>query len=98
MTLALGACATVSPEARLRSRLIEAGVSPRTAQCLSVRMADRLSLLQLRRLQSLATLSAERVPALSVDQLLYRLRALEDPEIFTVTSHAALSCAVREAW
>ncbi|MET0248430.1 MAG: hypothetical protein ABW164_01730 [Sphingobium sp.] len=95
--MALSACVTLSPEARLRARLIEAGLSPRTAQCMAIRMADDLSLLQLRRIESVASMRGEDVRGMSIDRLLYRLRALNDPDIFLTASSAAIGCAVRNA-
>ncbi|MEJ7927752.1 hypothetical protein WG908_13430 [Sphingobium sp. AN641] len=91
--LVLAGCATVSPVSRLRAGLMDAGLSPRLATCMAQRMADRLSLVQLRRLQSLASLRKADVGSLSVDRFLYKVRALEDPEIFVVTSKAAINCA-----
>lgn len=93
-SLLLSACATVSPESRLRNGLIDAGLSPHMAGCMSERMVDRLSLLQLRRLQSLASLRKSSIGDMSVDRFLYKVRALEDPEIFMVTSKAAIVCAL----
>ncbi|BBF71205.1 hypothetical protein SBA_ch1_34050 [Sphingomonas bisphenolicum] len=58
------------------------------------RMVDRLSLTQLRRLQSLASLRKSHSGKISVDQLLHKVRALQDPEIFAVTSISALACTV----
>ncbi|HEX7876494.1 MAG TPA: hypothetical protein VF489_07895 [Sphingobium sp.] len=91
--LLLSSCATVSPESRVRAGLIEAGVSPRMAACMAERMVDRLSLIQLRRIQSLASLRKSRIEDMTIDRFLYKVRALEDPEIFTVTSKAAIVCA-----
>ncbi|WP_327753387.1 hypothetical protein VVT58_08525 [Sphingobium sp. SJ10-10] len=93
-SLLLASCATVSPESRLRVGLIDAGVSPSMAGCMAERMADRLSLTQLRRLQSLASLRKSHMGDMTVDRFLYKVRALEDPEIFAVTSKAALICAI----
>lgn len=94
---ALGACATLSPEARVRTSLIEAGLSPRMAQCMATNMVDDLSLLQLRRVESLSSLRGQDVGAMPIDRFLYRLRAVEDPEIFLTTSRAALTCTIRDA-
>lgn len=91
--LILPACASLSPESRLRSGFEEAGLSPRMAGCMAERMADRLSLMQLRKLQSLASLRKSHSGKMSVEQLLHKVRALQDPEIFAVTSSSALSCA-----
>jgi len=57
------------------------------------RLADRLSRDQLRQLASLP--KAPR--AGSFDELLYRLRALDDPDIVRVTSKAALKCEIDHA-
>ena len=93
-SLLLSSCATVSPESRVRASLIEAGLSPRMAGCMAERMVDRLSLVQLRRLQSLASLRNSHMGGMTVDRFLYKVRALEDAEIFMVTSKAALVCAI----
>ena len=73
---------------------MDAGLSPRLATCMAERMVDRLDITQLRRLQSLASLRKTDVRTLSVDRFLYKVRALDDPEIFVVTSKAAISCAL----
>jgi hypothetical protein len=86
-TLALAACAT--PETRLRTGLVNAGLPAPLAGCMAGRMVDRLSLIQLRRLSDLP---AARDSG-SIDQYLHRVRALRDPEIWTVTSSSAALCA-----
>lgn len=94
VALVLSACATVSPESRVRAGLMEAGLSPHMATCMAERMVDRLSLLQLRRLESLASLRKSHMEDMTVDRFLFKVRALEDPEIFAVTSKAAIVCAL----
>jgi len=94
LALALGACATVSPEAKVRANLMDAGLSPRMAGCMAERMVDRLSISQLRRLKSFASVRKVDYRDATIDELLHKLRALDDPEIFSVTSRAALSCAI----
>jgi hypothetical protein len=91
--LLLSACTGLSPESRLRAGLEEAGLSPRMAGCMAERMADRLSLTQLRKLQSLASLRKSHSGAMSIDTLLHKVRALGDTEIFAVTSASAIACA-----
>ena len=83
----VSACAT--PESRLRNGLIEAGLSEPIAGCMAERMVDRLSLMQLRRLADLK--HAGR--AESLEAWLHRVRALRDPEIWTITTRAAALCA-----
>lgn len=92
--LFLNSCATLSPEARVRAGLMDAGLPPATASCMAERMVDRLSLPQLRRVQSLASLRNSHMEELTVDRFLRKLRALEDPEIFVVTSKAAIACTL----
>lgn len=94
VSLALSACTTITPEQKVRASLIDAGLSPRMAACMADRMVDRLSLDQLRRLKSLASLEKADMGAMSVDRFLYKVRATEDPEIFIVMSRAALACAL----
>lgn len=91
--LILPSCASLSPESRLRAGLVEAGLSPAMAACMAQRMADKLNIMQLRKLQSLASLRKSHSPDMTVDRLLHKVRALEDPEILAVTSTAALRCA-----
>ena len=90
--LALAACAT--PETRVRTGLMNAGLSKPVAACMAGRMVDKLSLLQLRRLQSLSTVSDVDYRNITVSQFMHKVRALKDPEILSVTSKAALACAL----
>jgi hypothetical protein len=92
--LALAGCATVSPEARVRSKLIEAGLAPPVAACMAGRMVDQLSIGQLKRLQSLGGLARHDMRRMSVDELAQRLRALRDPEIVSVVLRAGIGCSI----
>jgi hypothetical protein len=85
--LLVAGCAV--PEARLRTGLINAGLSPPLAACMAERMVDRLSLAQLRRIGDLPQARESQ----SVDQFLRRVRALRDPEILTISAAAATLCA-----
>jgi hypothetical protein len=93
IALAAG-CASLSPEDRVRSRLIDAGVPPRPAACMAARMVDQLSMSQLRRLQSLSRLPGRDVRDMTVDELLYQVRGLGDPEIVAVVTRAGLGCMI----
>jgi hypothetical protein len=90
--LALAACA--SPEARLRTGLVNAGLSAPMASCMARPMADRLSVSQLMKLRSLSRVGDLDPSRTSYDQFLRRIRALQDPEIVSVTASAALGCAL----
>ena len=93
LALSLAACAT--PEQRVRTGLIEAGLSRPIATCMAERMVDRLSLLQLRRIGRLGDLRDSNVRELTVDQFLRRSRALGDPEILAVMTSSGALCAIR---
>jgi hypothetical protein len=80
-----------APETRLRTGLMEAGLSEPLADCMAQRMVDRLSLIQLRRLADLKYAGR----ADSLDTFLHRVRSLRDTEIWTVRSSSAAVCAAR---
>lgn len=92
--LLLSACAT--PESRVRSGLVAAGVPRPVAACMAERMVDRLSLLQLRRIGRLSDLRGANVDQMRVEQILRRSRALQDPEIWAVVSTSAAICALQQ--
>lgn len=89
----LSACAT--PQQRIRAGLIEAGITPPVADCMAQRMADRLSLGQLRKLASLKGLREHHAGRTTIEQYLHSARALGDPEILGVVTSSAAVCAIR---
>lgn len=91
--LTLSACAT--PETRVRTALLDAGLPPPIAGCMADRMVDRLSLIQLNKLSGLKKLRGTNVEDLSVSEFLKRTRSLQDPEILSVVTSSGLICAVR---
>lgn len=93
LLLAFSGCAT--PEQRVRSGLVQAGLARPLATCMADRMVDRLSLLQLRRLGRLGDLRDARLRELTAEQFLHRARAIGDAEIWTVMSISAGLCAAR---
>lgn len=90
--LALAACAT--PETRVRTALLDAGLPPPIAGCMADRMIDRLSLGQLNKLSSLKKLRRGEMRNLSVDEFLRRTRSLQDPAILSVVTSSGLVCAL----
>jgi hypothetical protein len=93
LTVALAACAT--PETRVRTALIDAGLSKPVASCMADRMVDRLSLIQLNRLSGLKKLRGADMRRISVEEFLKRTRSLQDPEILGVVTSSGLICAVK---
>lgn len=93
ISLALSACAT--PETRVRTALMDAGLSKPIATCMADRMVDRLSLIQLNKLSGLKKLRGQDMRKVTVDEFLRRTRSLQDPEILGVVSSSGLICAVK---
>lgn len=91
--LALSACAT--PETRVRAALMDAGLSQPIAACMAGRMVDRLSLIQLNKLNGLKKLRGQDMRKVTVEEFLRRTRALQDPEILGVATSSGLICAVK---
>jgi len=91
--LALSACAT--PETRIRSALMDAGLSKPIAACMADRMVDRLSLVQLNRLNGLKKLGGQDIRKVTVEKFLRRTRSLQDPEILGVATSSVLICAIK---
>jgi hypothetical protein len=58
------------------------------------RMVDRLSLIQLNKLNGLKKLRGQDMRKVTVEEFLRRTRALQDPEILGVTTSSGLICAV----
>jgi hypothetical protein len=90
--LAVSACAT--PESRVRTALLNAGLSRPVSTCMAQRMVDRLSLGQLQKLSRLSALRDTQISNLTVGEFLKKTRALGDPEIFAVVTTAGLGCAI----
>jgi hypothetical protein len=90
--MALAACAT--PETRIRTALVEAGLSKPVAGCMADRMVDRLSLGQLNKLRGLGKLKDRKTRELSISEFIKRTKALQDPEILGVVTSSGLICAV----
>jgi len=88
----LAGCA-ITPEQRVTAALRDAGVPPRVASCMAERMADRLSVGQLKELTRLAAL---REPGESngPKHILRSLEAIGDPEVVRVTTRAAVGCYI----
>ena len=85
-------CAT--PQTQLQRGLVGAGLPKTQSACMAGRMTGKLSLFQLRRIGSLANFKDEKLGKMSADRFMHNIRALKDPEIISVTTRAALGCAI----
>ena len=89
----LAACTSLSPESRLAAGLENAGLPKDMARCMAKRMASKLSIAQLQKLQSLGTLRKSPSEPLTIEELVHKLRAMGDPQIVAISAKAALSCS-----
>ena len=78
---------------RIEAALVERGVPQPVAACMATRMAERLSIGQLRELQQMGEREREAgIPASTVE-FLERLRSVEDRELIEVVGTSAAICS-----
>ena len=94
LMLATGGCVQKIAESRVRSALVDAGLSDKNASCMAGRMVDRLTIGQLRKLEALKARAGERERPLTVGEYLERVRRVGDSEVIAVTASSAGLCAV----
>ena len=85
--LALSGCVEKIAESRVRSALVDAGLSEGTSACMARRMVDRLTISQLRKLKAL------QGPKRSIPQYVDAVRRVGDRDVLEVTAAAAALCA-----
>lgn len=84
--LGLGACAQTIAESRVRSALVDAGLSEGNAHCMAERMVDRLTINQLRKLEALKGVRR------TVPDFLAAVGRVGDSEVVAVTASSAALC------
>ena len=82
-----------SVEDRLEDEMVAAGLPQPMAECIEDRMADRLSIGQLRKLESLRPEEGEADIPLNIAEFLERVRRVADPEVLEVSATSAAICA-----
>lgn len=92
LPLLLAACA--SPSQRITRNLADLGVPPRQAECMGNRLGERLSIGQLRRLQELSGIRAERLQRMSIRQIADKLTDEKDPALIAEFIRAGIGCAI----
>ena len=78
---------------RIESVLVDKGISQPVAACMGSRMAERLSLNQLRKLENLQAREGESTVPLTMAEFLERLRRVDDPEAIEVVGTSAAICS-----
>lgn len=84
--LLAGGCVEKIAEHRVRTALVEAGLSERNSDCMAHRMVDRLTIGQLRKLEAL------RGEKRSMLDYLAAVRRVGDTEVIAVTASSAALC------
>jgi hypothetical protein len=87
-------CSLVSPEAKVRDRLVQAGLDPTTAQCMARKLVKHLDSNQLSELGRAMKMPKDHPGKLRLDEIGRRLETVQDPKIIAVTTRAGLSCAI----
>jgi hypothetical protein len=88
----LTACVETIAESRVRSALLEAGLSERNANCMAGRMVDRLTIAQLRKLEALKG-DDDEAARVGLQEYVERVRRVGDTEVIAVTASSAALCA-----
>ena len=91
---ALAGCVQTIAEDRVRSALVEAGVSEADSTCMAGRMVDRLTIAQLRKLEALKSRDGEPARPATLSEYVERVRRVGDAEVVAVTASSAGLCAV----
>jgi hypothetical protein len=94
LALLASACSTISPEAKVRQKLVDAGVRPEMAECMAGKLVRKLNDDELHQLARVAKLPGRHPGHLSFDELGERLQALNDPHIVSVVTRVGLGCAI----
>ncbi len=81
-------------EWRVKSGLMDAGIGENRASCMAERMVERLSILQMRKLQNMQALDGETAKPTGLGDFIKRVRRIGDAEVVTVTASSAGLCAV----
>ncbi|MDZ4308616.1 hypothetical protein [Allopontixanthobacter sp.] len=81
-------------EWRVKSGLMDAGIGEKRATCMAARMTDRLSILQLRKLQNMEAHDGEAAEPTGLGDYIKRVRRIGDAEVVAVTASSAGLCAI----
>lgn len=84
-----------TPENRMRTALIGAGLDEPTAECLAGELAENLSYRQMWSLRSLSIFGDHPPAELSVADFVRATRGRRDREIWMIAGRAGATCALR---
>lgn len=84
-----------TPEQRMRTAMVEAGLSEPVADCMAERLADGLSYRQLWELSSLSVFRDREVADLTIGEFVDATRGLRDREVLVLAGRSGAVCALR---
>ncbi|MDG6078736.1 hypothetical protein E3U23_05960 [Erythrobacter litoralis] len=93
IVLLASGCAQQIAEGRVRTALVDAGLSQRHAGCMAERMVDRLTIDQLKKLERVKARPGEAEDPVSLSDYVARVRRVGDTEVIGVTASSAALCA-----
>ncbi len=79
---------------RVKTALVENGLSEKRAECMSARMVDRLSIPQLLKLRNMEAQEGEPEKPTGLRDYLRRVKRVGDAEVVAVTGTSAGLCAI----
>jgi hypothetical protein len=86
----LAACTT--PSQRITAKLSDLGVPPHQAQCMGQKLGSRLTMGQLKRLDSISRINGGRFDKMRIDQIARALDDPRDPGIVAEVIRAGVGC------
>ncbi|QLC22816.1 hypothetical protein HFP51_11875 [Parasphingopyxis sp. CP4] len=84
-----------TPEQRMRTALVEAGLAEPVADCMAERLAEGLSYRQLWALSSLSIFRDREVADLTIGEFVDATRGLQDREVLLLAGRSGAVCALR---
>jgi len=92
LPLVLAACA--SPASRIERKLVEVGVPRPQAECMGVRLAQRLSHAELRQLDRMARLNGDRINRMRLEDVSRMLVDVENPALVAEVVRTGIGCLI----
>lgn len=93
IALLASGCVQQIAEGRVRTALVDAGLSQRNAGCMAERMVDRLTIDQLKKLERVKAQPGEAKDPVTLSDYVSRVRRVGDAEVIGVTASSAALCA-----
>jgi hypothetical protein len=91
--LALSACAT-TPESRIRSSLINLGLSQHTASCMAANVSSKLTKGQIETLSRLSGLNKRKIGEMTIGEFTHLLTRSGNAEMVAIFARAGIGCAI----